>query len=188
MFQSGSGPLYEFLSSIDRDMVDCGGKTPVQIVLQSSLLATGGLLVHMNFLTDEDRTFLRQSAGAYPVVHCPRTHAFFERPPFDLEFFLESGIPVLLGTDSLASNQDLNMFAEMRAMRAAFPRLDPLEILRMATTLPAAAIGWGGRLGELSPGAVADFLAIPDDGELSPGEQVISNKLPPKVWISGLSS
>ncbi len=188
MFLRGSGPLYEFLSSIGRPMEDCQGMTPLQLLHRQGVLAPGTLLVHMNFLTNEDRDLLRQSAGLYPVIHCPRTHSFFERSPFDLPFFQESGIPVLLGTDSLASNHDLNMFAEMRAMQDAFPQLEGLEILRMTTTLPAAAIGWRGRLGELSPGAIADFLAIEDDGTMEIGAQVLSNQLPPKVWISGVAT
>jgi cytosine/adenosine deaminase-related metal-dependent hydrolase len=124
------------------------------------------------------------------VIHCPRTHAFFGRAPFDLRFYRESGIPVLIGTDSLASNEDLNMFSEMRAMQSAFPDLDPREILTMVTVAPAAAIGRKGRLGELSPGALADFLTLPDEGEGSVdektlAERILANRTPPDVWISG---
>jgi cytosine/adenosine deaminase-related metal-dependent hydrolase len=105
-----------------------------------------------------------------------------------LKFFRESGIPVLIGTDSLASNQDLNMFSEMRAMQAAFPGLDPMEILSMATTRPAAAIRMSGRLGELTSGSVADFIAIPDEGGAGTlAERVLANWMPPRVWISGRS-
>lgn len=186
MFTKGEGALYEFLRTIGRPMDDCTGKTPVQMVIGSGCLPKGSLLVHMNLLGEEDRELLRRSAGDFPVIHCPRTHDFFKREAFDLKFFRESGIPLLIGTDSLASNQDLNMFAEMRAMQAAFPELDPMEILSMATTYPAAAIGRSGRLGELSSGAIADFIAIPDDGDLeSLAGRVIANRMPPRVWISG---
>jgi len=185
MFRDAEGPLYEFLRSIGRSMDDCRGITPVQAVLGQGLLPQGSLLVHMNILNEEDRELLQRSAGQFPVIHCPGTHAFFNRAPFELEFFRNNGIPVLLGTDSLASNHDLNMFSEMRAMGAAFPELDPMEILSMATTRPAAGIGRAGRLGELSPGAVADFLAVPDEGEREIAAQVLDNRLPPKVWISG---
>lgn len=190
MFMKGEGPLHEFLRSIGRPMDDCGGKSPVQAVLGSGILPEGSLLVHMNMITDADKDLLRASAGRYPVIHCPRTHAFFERPAFDLEFYRESGIPVLLGTDSLASNEDLNMFAEIQAMQSSFPGLDPTEILSMVTTRPAAAIGWAGRLGELSPGAMADFIAIPDQGEVSEcatgiAERILVNRMPPDVWIAG---
>jgi cytosine/adenosine deaminase-related metal-dependent hydrolase len=185
MFRRGEGTLYEFLRSLGRPMDDCQGLSPVQTVLGKGFLAEGSLLVHMNILDDEDRELLRQAPLRYPVIHCPRSHAFFSRDPFDLDFFRTNGISVLLGTDSLASNQDLNMFAEMRAMAEAFPLLDPMEILTMATLLPAAALGRSGRLGELSAGALADFLAIPDrnDGEIA--DQVLANMLPPRVWISG---
>jgi len=190
MFEKGSGALHAFLASIGRPMDDCGGKTPVQVLLGEDLLPKGSLLVHMNTITVEDRKLLRATAGNYPVIHCPRTHAFFERAPFDLGFFRESGIPVLLGTDSLASNEDLSMFGEMRAMQSAFPSLDPIEIITMATTLPAAALGRSGRLGELSPGALADFIAINDQDagstdQLTLAERVLANRTPPDVWIAG---
>jgi cytosine/adenosine deaminase-related metal-dependent hydrolase len=191
MFAKGEGLLYDFLSSIGRPMEDCQGNTPVQTVLGSGLVPEGAILVHMNHLDNGDREFMRRTSGRYPVVHCPRTHAFFERPPFDLDFFLENGIPLLLGTDSLASNQDLNMFAEMRALAEAFPRLDPSKILPMVTTAPAAAVGRSGRLGELSPGGLADFIAITDPdpkaGVKGVAERVLANRTPPTVWISGQS-
>ena len=188
MFAKGEGLLYEFLRSIGRPMEDCQGMSPIQVVLGRELVPEESILVHMNQLDSHDRELLKRTAGRYPVVHCPRTHSFFERPPFDLNFFRESGISLLLGTDSLASNQDLNMFAEMRALSEAFPWLHPGEILRMVTTAPAAAIGRAGRLGELSPGALADFIAIPDPapnaGLKGVTERVLANRTPPTVWIS----
>jgi cytosine/adenosine deaminase-related metal-dependent hydrolase len=186
MFSKGEGTLYEFLKSIGRRMDDCGGKTPVEAVIGQGLLPSGTMLVHMNYLSEGDRDVMTRTAGSYPVIHCPRTHRFFERDRFDLEFYRNAGIPVLLGTDSLASNHDLNMFAEMRAMTDAYPTLDPAELLSMVTTRPAAAIGRSGRLGELSLGALADFLAVSDPGgEGSVMERVLANTLPPRVWISG---
>ena len=191
MFAKGEGLLYEFLCSIGRPMEDCKGMTPIQAVLGRELVPEGSILVHMNQLDSNDRELLKRTAGRYPVVHCPRTHEFFKRPPFDLNFFRESGIPLLLGTDSLASNQDLNMFAEMRALSESFPMLDPGEILRMVTIAPAAAIGRAGRLGQFSPGALADFIAIPDlapnGGLKGVAERVLANRTPPTVCISGQS-
>jgi cytosine/adenosine deaminase-related metal-dependent hydrolase len=186
MFSKGEGTLHEFLKSIGRPMNDCVGKTPVEVVIGQGLLPSGTMLVHMNHLSEGDRDVMTRTAGRYPVIHCPRTHRFFERDRFDLEFFRNAGIPVLLGTDSLASNHDLNMFAEMRAMASAYPSLDLMELLSMVTTRPAAAIGRSGRLGELSPGALADFIAIPDPmGSESVMERVLANTLPPRLWISG---
>jgi len=79
------------------------------------------------------------------------------------------------------------MFSEMRAMKEAFPGLDAEEILAMVTIRPAAAIGRAGRIGELSPGALADFIAIPDSGEGSIAERILANRTPPRVWVGGES-
>ena len=186
MFSKGEGTLHEFLKSIGRPMDDCGDKTPVEAILGQGLLPPGTLLVHMNHLSEGDRELMTRTAGEYPVIHCPRTHRFFDRDRFDLEFYQGAGIPVLLGTDSLASNHDLNMFAEMRAMASAYPSLDSSELFAMVTTRPAAAIRCSGRLGELSPGALADFIAVPDlMGDESVMERVLANTLPPRLWISG---
>lgn len=186
MFTKGEGKLYEFLRSLGRSMDDCGGVTPVQAILTNGLVPEGSLLVHMNALGKGDRELLQRVGQRYHVIHCPRTHAFFKRPPFDMEFFLRNGIPVLLGTDSLASNQDLNMFAEMRAAAAAFPWLSTAEVISMATVLPAAAIGRAGQIGELSTGSIADFIMIPGRGGSEPPEELIlANDTPPRVWISG---
>jgi aminodeoxyfutalosine deaminase len=188
MFRKGAGAMHGFLKEIGRSMEDCSGKTPVDLLIGGDLVPEGTLLVHMNELSREDKALLASRPGRYPVIHCPRTHAFFGRKPFDLEFFQRSGIPVLLGTDSLASNRDLDMFSEMRAMQEAFPSLDPEEILSMVTIRPAAAIGRAGRIGELSPGALADFIAIPDPGgEGSVEERILANRTPPKVWVGGIS-
>jgi aminodeoxyfutalosine deaminase len=187
MFAKGEGALYEFLRSIGRSMKDCTGRTPVEVVIGGGLVPEGSLLVHMNELTEADKALLASHPGRHPVIHCPRTHAFFGRKPFDLEFFQSSGIPVLLGTDSLASNRDLDMFSEMRAMKEAFPGLDAEEILTMVTIRPAAAIGRAGRIGELSPGALADFIAIPDSGEGGVAERILANTTPPRVWVGGES-
>jgi cytosine/adenosine deaminase-related metal-dependent hydrolase len=189
MFSSGEGALYDFLRSIGRSMDDCRGTTPVQAVLGGGLVPEGTILVHMNHLSEADRQLMGKMSGSYPVVHCPRTHAFFDRPPFDLQFFRHNNIPLLLGTDSLASNQDLNMFAEMRSMAKAFPELEPAEIVKMVTTAPATALGRSGRLGELSRGALADFIAFPDPapthGSRDIEERVLANRTLPTVWISG---
>jgi cytosine/adenosine deaminase-related metal-dependent hydrolase len=187
MFRDGTGPLHGFLQSLGRPMEDCGSDTPVGFLLGRGLLPRGALLVHMNELTTKDQALLALDPSRHPVIHCPRTHSFFGRKPFDLEFFRTAGIPVLLGTDSLASNRDLDMFSEMRAMGDAFPSLDPREILAMVTVRTAAAIGRAGRVGELTPGALADFIAVQDPGgEGDLAERILANRIPPRVWVGGL--
>ena len=59
------------------------------------------------------------------------------------------------------------MFEEMRTLADREPELPPMEILRMATINGARALGLAGRLGELSPGNLADLIAIPFTAKIS---------------------
>jgi cytosine/adenosine deaminase-related metal-dependent hydrolase len=97
---------------------------------KNNLLPRGSMLVHMNVLSNQDRLLLAPRGHDFSIVHCPKTHRFFERPPFDWKFFYHHKYPLLLGTDSLASNDSLNLFEEMRSMVATAPELEPEAILK----------------------------------------------------------
>ncbi|MDW8345157.1 MAG: amidohydrolase family protein, partial [Verrucomicrobiae bacterium] len=70
------------------------------------------------------------------------------------------------------------MFAEMHAFSLVYPRLPPDQILAMATRNPARAVGLAGRLGEISPGAHADLIAVPCDNIADPYEAVVFAEQP----------
>ncbi len=181
MFTQGSGPLFDFLKSFGRDMSDTGFQTPVQALLKKDLLPRGALLVHMNCLTSKDRESLAKHGNDFFIVHCPKTHRFFERAPFDWKFFYDHGYQLLLGTDSLASNDELNLFSEMQLFAKIARDLTPEEILKMVTLHPAEALGMKERLGELSVGAFADMIAISFSGKKKEiAEAVIQNKTFPR--------
>jgi cytosine/adenosine deaminase-related metal-dependent hydrolase len=113
-------------------------------------------------------------------VHCPRSHEFFGHSPFRFDR-LKQQFPISLGTDSLASSQDLNLFAEMRCFQAAFPNTTPEEILGMVTRTPCLA-----RVGSLRPKGYADLIAVPATG--SGGDlfdQIIAFEGEPWVMIGG---
>jgi len=165
MFTQGSGALFDFLKNFGRDMSDCVFQTPVQGLLSNNLLPRGALLVHMNCLTKKDRELLVRYSNDFFIVHCPKTHRFFDRSPFDWKFFYDHGYRLSLGTDSLASNDELNLFSEMQLFAKTAPDLVPEEILKMVTLHPAEALGMKGRLGELSIGAFADMITIPFSGK-----------------------
>jgi cytosine/adenosine deaminase-related metal-dependent hydrolase len=85
---------------------------------------------------------------------------------------LASGIPVALGTDSLASAPDLDLFAEMAALREEHPALPPAAVLRMATLNGARALGLQETLGSIAPGRAARLLAVPVPEGADPLEAV----------------
>ena len=75
----------------------------------------------------------------------------------------EFGFNVCLGTDSLASNTSLSLFAEMQAVRDAHPWLAPRAILEMATVNGARALHQEQALGKIRAGCHADLIALPID-------------------------
>jgi aminodeoxyfutalosine deaminase len=181
MFQHARGAMHEWLGRNQRDNSDCGLGSPVAHLARNKLLGENVLAVHVNCLARGDATLLAKNKTS--VVHCPRSHDYFNHPPFQLSRLAAAGVNICLGTDSLATvrkngrqKPELNMFAEMRALANREKNLTPLEILKMATIAGARALGMAGKTGELSPNALADLIAIPFTGK-PPGvaESVMEN-------------
>lgn len=153
------GPFVSFLSELG--VWDAQGLAKgVDEVLQLNAQAANVLFVHGNYLDAR----LRFPGGA-SVVYCPRTHAAFGHEPHPFRRLLADGIRVVLGTDSLASNPDLDVLAEARYLYRQYPDVLPATLLRMITLSGAEALGWAKETGSLSPGKSADLVVLP----LSPG-------------------
>jgi cytosine/adenosine deaminase-related metal-dependent hydrolase len=184
MFQKGEGPLYDFLKGIGRDMSDTGRSTPFQHLVENSALPKGAILTHMNVLSEEDWALLAQRKEDFSVVHCPNCHIYFQRAPFDLERFLSIGVNICLGTDSLASNKALNMFEEMRTVRELHSSVPLEKIIEMVSVNSAKAIGLAGKLGEISPGALADLIAVPFSGGVKDVACGVIDNRTPVEWLT----
>src|SRR5205085_3251797 len=110
------------------------------------------------------------------------------RPAFDARAWRRAGVALALGTDSLASNDALDMRREMALFRAAQPDFAPAEVLELATSAGARAIGFAGRAGTLAPGAWADVVAHAAPGSSAPERlDAITRGLssPVAVWVGG---
>jgi aminodeoxyfutalosine deaminase len=81
------------------------------------------LLIHGNYLNETEADFI--AASEVSVVYCPRTHRHFGHLEYPLRRFLNSGINVVLGTDSRASNPDLDLWSEVIALRQSHPWVSP---------------------------------------------------------------
>lgn len=183
MFMNASGPLHDFLKDLGREMHDVGGVTPVSRLFGDRLVPKGGILVHMNCLSDADYKLLAARARDIAVVHCPKCHEYFGRPRFELDRLRSLGICVCLGTDSLASNTSLNLFEEMRNLRRNFPHISSEELVDMVTRRPARAIGMSGELGEIAPGAYADLIAMPYSGGIQDALDAVIENSSPVRWM-----
>jgi aminodeoxyfutalosine deaminase len=165
MFREATGPLYDFMKSLGRDMSDCGKGTPLNLLLGNGYIGPEWIVAHMNELEESDFELLKQTP--VQVVHCPASHRYFNHREFPLERLRGAGINISLGTDSLASNTSLSMFEEMRHVLDNHHSVTPHEALQMATTNPAKALKREGELGCITPRSRADLiaLAIAPDGK-----------------------
>jgi cytosine/adenosine deaminase-related metal-dependent hydrolase len=171
MFTDARGPFYDWLKG-QRNMGDCGHASPVKLVHEYGLLGPNFLGVHVNYLAPGDADLLARSGAS--VVHCPRSHDYFQHATFPFEQLTKAGVNVCLGTDSLASSRktngrepELNLWDEMRHFAHQHPSAPPKEIMRMTTIRSARAIGKAGELGALAPDHHADCIAVAYSGPVS---------------------
>ena len=176
MFRDARGPLYDFLKQLGRDMSDCGGKTPLaQFLGRVDRVSSGEWVVaHLNDLSNGDFEVLEQLRNRFSIVHCPRSHGYFEHSPFQFDRLRRLGFNICLGTDSLASNDNLSLFAELRAFQREFSTVSPEELLRMTTVSPARALRQSTALGQIRAGFRADLIAIPSSNLTAPYEEILA--------------
>ena len=179
MFRRGEGEMFTFLQQLGRRMDDCGTRSSFSHAVANGLIGPGWLLAHANELQEDDLALIAATPGDWHVVHCPRSHAFFKHRPFPWQRLEAAGVTISLGTDSLASNDSLSLFAELQAAQKSMPGLTSETLLRTVTTHPARALRKTGELGALLPGAHADLIALPFAG--TPPEvydAIIANRSP----------
>jgi aminodeoxyfutalosine deaminase len=162
------GPYVDFLK--DLNVWDPSG--PVGDPLDVIRMLPRGIFVHCNYL-DPAPAFLPTQS----VVVCPRTHAAFGHPHHP---FPRMNVRVALGTDSLASNPDLDILAEARFLRRHYPEVAPAAILRMLTLNGAEALGFDAVMGSVAPGKSADLvvLPLPNEERADPHDLVLDAALP----------
>jgi len=183
--RSGGGPwraLLEELGSWDPGWVAPGG-SPVDFLDDSGFLNGRVLAVHGVQMTTND--LQRLAARGTTVVTCPRSngHTGAGAPP--IEDFYSAGVPVAVGTDSLASAPDLNVFAELATMRALAPTVPAAALLDSATRQGARALGFDADYGTIEPGKTARLLqvALPSSS-IDVEEYLVSGIEPEQIrWI-----
>jgi len=162
LLMDGSGAFVErFYPRIGwgRRIPPASGKTPVEWALREGMLHPGDLLVHGVQVSAKDIDAIA-SRGLY-VVLCPRSNDRLGVGKAPVGAYRAAGVPLLLGTDSLASCDSLSLWDEVAYARRNFAgQLDPPALLRMATFEGAIALGLEGEMGALAPGYGAHFQVL----------------------------
>jgi cytosine/adenosine deaminase-related metal-dependent hydrolase len=131
---------------------------PVEFVRRAGMLHERLLAVHCVQLTADE--LLRLADAGATIVTCPRSNVWTGVGSPPVQKFFDSGARVAIGTDSLASNEDLNLFHELAAVRRLAPQVPASRLLRGATLDGANALGFGSELGSIEPGKRAELIAV----------------------------
>jgi cytosine/adenosine deaminase-related metal-dependent hydrolase len=160
LIEKGSGPWRGMLETIGvwRDDWEVPGCGPVQFLDRHGIIDAGTLVVHGVQCDDAALARLRDIGAT--LVTCPRSNRWVGVGYPPIERFYNSGVQVAVGTDSLASVEDLNLFTELKTMRWLAPGVPAAKILESATLIGARALGLEAELGTLTPGKRAEIIAV----------------------------
>jgi len=141
------------------------GCSPIEYLDRLGLLNANTLLVHAVWVDDSDIEIIARSKAA--IAHCPESNMKLASGIAPVPQFITADIQVGLGTDSSASNNDLDLFKEMdiTAKLHKISIMDPTvmnaqTVLDMATRMGARAIGLGDRIGTIDVGKHADLIVL----------------------------
>jgi cytosine/adenosine deaminase-related metal-dependent hydrolase len=133
----------------------CG---PVEYLDRLEMVDRHLLAVHGVTFTDAELSRLAEAGST--VVACPRSNRWTGAGVPPIERFYASGARVAVGTDSLASVDDLNLFTELAEVRRLAPAVPAARILESATLSGAQALGFDSELGSIEAGKRAQLLAV----------------------------
>lgn len=158
--RDGAGPLRRHLESLGvwDGTFPVPGRPLLDVWEETGVLDARALLVHGVHLTPRDAERIAKHNAH--LCLCPRSNAHLDLPPPPVEELHAARVSLCLGTDSLATNRDLGLWGELRALHRLAPRVAPSTLLRLATWNGACALGLEDRVGSLGRGRRADFLAV----------------------------
>ncbi len=171
---NGEGPEGERLGrfiaerGVDVSRLGLTPGSPLAYLMSLGVVDRGTLLVHGVQIARSEIGPLAASGASLCV--CPRSNLGLTGGVAPVPGLLAAGVNLALGTDSLASAPDLDLWAEMRVLLERFPQLPPEAVLAMATAGGARALGMSARFGHLGPGAAAPLCFVPLAQHAGPGE------------------
>lgn len=187
LLRTGGGPWQERLVALGawRDGWTAPGCGPGDYLCDLGVIGADTLVVHGVQLSDAELARIR-ACGA-TLVTCPRSNAWVGVGEPPIERFLASGVKLALGTDSLASCPDLNLFSELAELRRLAPHAPARQLLATATQAGAAALGLGD-LGVILPDRRAIFVAVDvPPGTTDPEEALLHGVDPERIRLLDLS-
>lgn len=150
--QDGVGPFADALRARGIEIIPWH-VSPVAYLVKLGVVHRGTLCIHCVQVDAADVELLR--ANGATVAHCPLSNAAHRHGRAPLDRFRKAGVPMGLGTDSVVSVGELDLWAEAEA--AGFTGDD---VIRMLTIEGARALGWDAEIGSLEVGKAGDLAVM----------------------------
>ncbi len=166
--QYGDGKMKAMIEKIGRwdTEWEIPNSTPTQYLDRLNLLHGKMLAIHLVHTDNEDLALLK--ARGVSIGLCPRSNVKINvGGTAPLRKYLDAGINVALGTDSLASNDDLNLWNEMAFLQKQNPWLKEDALLGIATINGAKALGFEQFLGSVESGKRAELIVVQSDSKIA---------------------
>lgn len=143
------------------------GLTPIQVLAKTGVLDVPLIIAHGCGLLPQDIDLLKQAAGPVGIAHAPKTYLKLGMGLTPILPLREAGIPVGLATDGAVSNNTLDIFESLRLMamlqkhEARNPEIMTIpQALEIATRGSAAVVGLADKIGQITPGFLADVILV----------------------------
>ena len=121
------------------------------------------LLIHNTLTKQEDADYIKSRFPNVAFCLCPNANLYIEGCLPNIPMLAESGIPVCIGTDSLASNDGLSILAELETINQHFPQIGWETLLRWATSNGAKALQMDNVVGSFEEGKKPGVVQVLDE-------------------------
>jgi len=186
LVEYGTGPLADALKGRLRlDVIENGGsgKLPAQFLDRFNLLRDSLIAAHGVWLSDVEIRLMKERGASVAV--CPTSNELLGAGEAPVGKFIEHGLKFGIGTDSIASNPEIDLFMEARKVRSLLERqlgstrwqalTSSKEIVKILTIDAANLLEYGSELGSVEPGKRADFAVVDyDDSVIDPYDYLVS--------------
>ncbi len=147
--------LYKSLG-IDIDFFEPTYQSSIQSVLPVFREQQKLLLVHNTFTSDKDLFFIKKYAAQFLdsvyFVLCPKANLYIENNLPNVAMLRDAAVNICIGTDSLASNNELNILSELQVLHQANPTIPISELLQWGTLNGATSLGISDNFGDFEKG------------------------------------
>jgi cytosine/adenosine deaminase-related metal-dependent hydrolase len=163
-FTSKSGDMVKRLTEwgIDLSELKASGRSSLQSYLKNIKRENNLLLVHNTFTNQSDIDFIKEHRINTYIALCPNANLFIENTLPKIELLEKSGLTLCIGTDSLASNYDLNIWSELQTIQHAYPLIKTETLINWACLNGAKFLNIDNKYGSFenkkTPGVVSIYL------------------------------